>query len=464
MTVEAGSRTRNAVVDRSRLPQIGRSAPYPFPPIHKSTPPDGPRIWTAAHRSVPVVTVTLLLSRGAADDPPGQEGLAALTIDMLDEGSGGRTAVQMHEALGRIGADLDSDIGADAAVLTVSVLSRFTGEALRLLADMAARPALTEADFARVRDLRLHRLKQIRDMPAALADRAFAKLLYADHPYGHTPLGLEPTLAGLSVDDVRAFHRRFLTPSEATLVVVGDCEHDQIEPLARDAFAHWQPAPIVARPVAAPLPRPPRLNIVARKEAPQSELRIGHVAVARDTPDYHALVAANMVLGGQFVSRINMNLRENKGYTYGARTSFDFRRLPGPFTLQASVHTAATASAIAESLAEIAGIRGQRPVTADELTLGVAALTRGFARNFETAEQVARAVLQIAQYGLPDDYFVQFVPNLERVTVDDVTRVASTCLDPDRLTTLVVGDDDVVGPDLAGLALGEPFILPPGGF
>jgi zinc protease len=199
--------------------------------------------------------------------------------------------------------------------------------------------------------------------------------------------------------------------------------------------------------------------VIPRPRAPQSELRIGHVAVPRDTPDYHALVAANMVLGGQFVSRVNLNLRQDKGFTYGARTSFDFRRLPGPFTLQVSVHTAATGRAITESLAEIDGIRGRRPVTPEELALGVAALTRGFARNFETGEQIARAVSQLALYDLADDYFDLFVPAIERVTAADITRVAARHLDPDRLTVLVVGDLDAVGTDLAGLGFGDPLVL-----
>jgi predicted Zn-dependent peptidase len=181
--------------------------------------------------------------------------------------------------------------------------------------------------------------------------------------------------------------------------------------------------------------------------------------VARNTPDYHALVAANMVLGGQFVSRINLNLREHRGFTYGARTSFDFRRLPGPFSLQVSVQTAATAEAIHESIGEIAGIRDSRPVSAEELALGVAALTRGYARNFETAEQLARAVTQLALYDLPDGYFDEFVSRVESVTVDDVTRVAQQYLDPGRLTTLVVGDYSAVARDLPKLDLGAPAIL-----
>ena len=329
---------------------------------------------------------------------------------------------------------------------------------------MAARPRLAEDDFSRVRQLRLHRLSQLRDLPGAVAERVFARLLYGDQPYGHTPIGSEPSLSALTVDDVRAFHARAIVPARATLVAVGDCDHQSVERMAAAAFAGWSGEERGGESPDAPLPRAARLNVVARAGAPQSELRIGQVAAARDTSDYHALVAANMVLGGQFVSRINLNLRQAKGYTYGARTGFDFRRRPGPFALQASVHTAATASAIEESLAEIAAIRGPRPITADELATGVATLTRGYARNFETAEQVARAALQIALYDLPDDYFAEFVPRVERVTPADAMAAAARHLDPDRLITLVVGDLDTIGPDLGRLGLGDPVVMPADGF
>jgi zinc protease len=451
-------------INRSSLPEPGPSRPFAFPNIEKSTLAHGLRVWTVVHPSVPVVTFALLIRRGAADDPGGKEGLAAITIDMLDEGSGGRSAIEMHEALAAIGAHLDSDIGPDAALLGMTVLTRFAREALALIGDFAVRPSLAEADFARVRQLRLHRLRQLRDMPGAVADRAFVRLLYGSHPYGHTPLGTEATLMSMRVDDVRAFHAQAVRPTEATLVAVGDCDHAAIVQLAADAFAGWDGATSGPLPAATPTPRAPRLAIVPRPKAPQSELRIGHVAVGRSTPDYHALVAANMVLGGQFVSRINLNLRESKGVTYGARTAFDFRRLPGPFALQVSVQTAATAQAIQESIGEIAAIRGARAVTSDELALGVATLTRGYARGFETAEQVARAVTQIALYDLPDNYFAEFVPSIERLTPGDVTRAAATHLDPAALTTLIVGDFDTVRDDLAEISLGEPVVLAPESF
>jgi zinc protease len=422
------------------------------------------RVWTVHHTQVPLVAFTLLVRRGAASDPAGKEGLAAVTADMLDEGSGERSAIEMHEGLARLGAQFDTDIGSDATVASVTVLSRFAQRALELLSDIVVRPALRENDFTRVRQLRMHRLTQMRDMPSAVADRAFLKLVYGSHPYGHSPIGSEAALAGMVVDDVRTFHARAIRPSVATLIAVGNCEHLDIVQLASDAFADWQGATDGDAAAGGTLPKGQALSIVPRARAPQSELRIGQVAVGRDTPDYHALVVANTILGGQFVSRINLNLREDKGLTYGARTAFEFRRLSGPFVLQASVQTSGTATAIGESIGEIEGIRGTRPVTPDELALGIAALTRGYARSFETGEQIGRAALQLALYDLPDDYFEQFVPKIEAVTSDDVSRVMARHLDPARLTTLVVGDFEAIGADLAGLGLGDPAVLPPDSF
>ena len=203
------------------------------------------------------------------------------------------------------------------------------------------------------------------------------------------------------------------------------------------------------------------LAVIDRPSAAQSELRIGHVAVPRSTPDYHALLLLNMVLGGQFVSRINMNLREGKGVTYGARTAFDFRRGPGPFQLQASVQTSATAVAIAEVLAEVTDIGTTRLVSEAELTLARAALTRGYPRNFETAEQIARSTAQLALYGLPDDYFERFVPTVAALGLDAVARVAATHLHAERLVALVVGDRAAIEPTLARLPFGEPATLSP---
>ena len=447
-------------VDRSRLPALGADPQFALPEIRRHSHPSGLRVWTVEHREVPLVSFLVLLPIGSSSDPSERPGLAAITGDLLDEGSGSLNALELHEALARIGAQLDTEVGSDATMLELTTLERHAEQGITLLADMVLRPRFEQRDFDRVRDLRLNRLIQLRDTPSALADRIFAELLFKGHPYGHLPIGTEGSLRAMTLRDVTGFHARAYGPSAATIVAVGDASHERLRELVDRAFGAWtagEPSPRPSDPASLPpvAAAPARLAIVNRSAAAQSELRIGHVGPPRASPDYHALLVLNMVLGGQFVSRINLNLRENKGYTYGARTSFDFRRAPGPFTLQASVQSEATADAVREAIGELRAIRGSKPVTREELAMGRAALTRGYPRNFETADQVGRAAVQLALYDLPDDYFSTFAPKVEALTVDDITRAATTHLDPSRLLTVIVGDREKIGPALHRLELGE---------
>jgi len=446
-------------VDRSRLPALGPDPGFRFPEIRRGALTNGMGVWTVEHHAVPLVSFLVLLPAGSAADPANRPGLAAMTSDMLDEGCGDLNALELHEALGRIGAHLDSEIGSDSTLLTLTSLSRYAGRGVAMLADMFICPRLDQRDFDRVRELRLNRLVQMRDMGPALADRAFAQLLYPGHPYGHLPLGSEGSLRAMLLREVSAFHRAQFMPSRMTVVAAGDAPHAELAALVERAFGGWAHAPGATPPAERTIDQAPpapanRLALLHRPGAEQSELRIGHVAVSRSTPDYHALLVLNMVLGGQFVSRINMNLREDKGYTYGVRTSFDFRRGPGPFTLAASVGSEVTVEAILEALSEIRAIRGDRPVTREELETGRAALTRGYPRTFETAEQISRGAAQLALYGLADDYFTTFVPMVLAVDEAAVTRVAEAHIDPARLLTVIVGDREKVGPSLPRLELG----------
>jgi zinc protease len=449
-------------IDRSKLPALGPETGFTFPQIHRTTLANGLRAWTVEQRDIPLATFLVLLPVGAAADPPARPGVAAIVGDLLDEGSGDLDALGVHEALGQIGAHLDTEVGADATLLELTALERYAGEAVALLAEMIIRPRLDVRDFDRVRELRLNRLVQLRDLPPAVADRAFAQLLYRDHPYAHMPIGTEDSLRAMTLEEATAFHRDAYDPARATVVAVGDASHERLTELIDQAFGSWSRTPGATASVtvdrAADRPPPPgeRLALVHRPGAAQSELRIGHVGLPRSTPDYHALLVLNLVLGGQFVSRINMNLRENKGYTYGARTSFDFRRGPGLFLLQASVQSEVTADAVREALGELRAIRGDRPVTRAELELGRAAVTRGYPRNFETGDQVARAAAQLALYGLPDDYFSTFVPRVLALGEQDVTRIAAAHIHPEQLVTVIVGDRDRIGASLDSLDLGMP--------
>ncbi len=446
-------------VDRSQLPVLGAERPFRFPEIRRTVLGNGLRVWTVPHHQVPLVAVLALVPVGASSDPPDRPGLAAITGDMLDEGAGDRSALDVHEALGRIGAQLDLEVGHDATVLALTTLERHLGRGLELMRDMLVRPRFEQREFDRVRDLRLNRLLQLKDMPPALADRAFTQLLYRNHPYGHLPIGTEGALRSLVIRDIGAFHRRAFVPSRTTVVAIGDATHDSLAAAVRTAFEGWnaEPEGTIADPdtFLDPPPPPARLALVHRPGAAQSELRLGHVALARKSPDYHAALVANMILGGQFVSRINMNLREDKGYTYGARTAFEFRRAPGPFVLQASVQSDATVDALREAIGEIRAIRGERPITRAELELGRASLTRGYPRSFETADQIARGAAQLALYDLPDDYFSTFIPKVLALGEAEVTAAAFKHIDPSRLLTVVVGDREKLTPALRTLELGE---------
>ena len=454
-------------VDRSRLPAVGDDPLFRFPSIVRHRLSNGLQLRTVEHPGLPIVTFVLQVDGGSGADPAPLEGLAALTADMIDEGTGLLSAIDVSDAFARIGADYDVDTGPDATAFTLTTLTRFAGRGATLLADILTRPSLRQADFDRVRQLRLDRLKQLKDLPPAVAERAFFRLLYGNHPYGHLSIGNPASLQRMTLEDVVRFHATTFRPSRVTLVIGGAMSHDDLVYLAQQAFGGWAgqvgeadgPGPVAAD-IAPQTAGAARLAIVPREGAAQSELRIGHLSARRDTPDYAALLVMNAVLGGQFVSRIMLKLREEKGLTYGARSGFDWRRGRSPLLVQTSVRTAATAEAIRDTLDEIEGLRGLRPPSDHEMTLARASLTKGYPRNFETGSQVARSVGQLALYGFADSYFEEFIPRVRAVTAADVTRVAEQYLDPPRLTTLIVGDHAAIAASLSNLGLGEPQILP----
>jgi zinc protease len=245
--------------DRSRLPPLGAEPAFKFPEIRRAVLGNGLRVWTVQHRQVPLVAVLALIPVGASSDPADRPGLAAITGDMLDEGAGERSALEVHEALGRIGAQLDLEVGHDATVLSLTTLERYLDRGLELVRDMLVRPRFEQREFDRVRDLRLNRLLQLKDMPPALADRAFTQLLYRNHPYGHLPIGSEGALRALMIRDISAFHRRAFIPARTTVIAVGDASHEAMLGSVRAAFEPWTAAAdgAVADPETFPEPLPP---------------------------------------------------------------------------------------------------------------------------------------------------------------------------------------------------------------
>ena len=455
------------VIDRSRLPQPGPVPTARFPPMRSVRLSSGLAMRTVEHPGPPVVTFRLLMPVGSASDPTGQAGLASLTAGLLDEGSDARPALELHAALDRIGGRFGVEVGSDATRVSLTTLSRFAVDALALLAEIVTRPRFDETDVARVRDLRRSRVRQLRTVPGAVADRVFLETLYPQHPYGHLGIGTEHSLVGLTATDVRQFHQDAYQLGRATLIAVGALTHEGFIEAAERAFGEVPVRPVsaavVVDPAGLPPPGPPsaRIVLVDRPGAVQSELRVGHVAVARRTPDYYALQVLNMVLGGQFVSRLNLRLREEKGYTYGVRTAFDCRRAPGPFAVQGSVQSGATVESLQEVFTQMDAVGGDRPPTPAELDVARSALTRGFARGFETAGQVARGIEGLVLHGLGEDYYDRFVGEVEAVDGSAVTAAAAAHLHADRAVAVIVGPADEIAPGLGVLDLGEPVRVEP---
>ena len=452
-------------IDRTTLPPVGADPVFSFPPVARYRLDNGLEVCVVEERRMPIVSFALVVAGGSGLDPRGRDGLAGIVADMLDEGSGTRGAIEISEELASVGAEYEVEVGPDATTASMTTLAKFADRGARLLADMTVRPALRQADFDRVRQLRRDRLRQMKDVPGAVAERAFLHLLYGDHPYGHLAIGDEESLAGFSLEDVVTAHGSSFVPSRATMVVAGGLPAADLLALARDAFGAWSGrTDAAARVPAADVPMigtgRQRLALVPREGAAQSEVRLGRLVSPRLTPDYPSLVVMNAVLGGQFVSRINLKLREEKAYTYGARTGFDWKKGISPLALHASVHTASTAEAIADSMVEFSGLRGLRPVTESELELAKASLTRGYPQHFQTVPQLARAVGQLSLFELPENYFSTFIPLINAVSADDVSRVACAHLDPESCITLVVGDERVVAEPLSRLGLPSLEVLP----
>src|SRR5262245_27165938 len=438
--------------ERFELPRLGPPTVVRFPEVWRDVLSNGLRLWTIPQADMPVVTAALVVEGGTATDPTHLPGLASLVADLADEGAGGRDAIQLADTLARLGSLLEVEAGPDVTTISITTIAKNLMPALALAADVVIRPHLADPDLKRVRELRLSRLRQLSRVPAAAADRAFLGAVFGEHPYGHGALGTTAVLEAITLDDTREFWDRIVVPSRSTLVIVGGMTATEAESAALETFGVWT-ASSAARSESTPGPAEPdrRLLVVDRPDAPQSELRLGHLGRSRATAEYYPPLPLNAVLGGQFTSRINRNLRETRGITYGARTSFDMRRQGGTFTCETSVQADRTAEAVTEVLAELRAIQRDQAVVGEELLAAKASLTRGYVRHFETAAHLLRAAAQLITYDLDEDTFDRFVPSVEAVGSDDLTRVAQAFLRPDDSTIVVVGDASRIGATLGAV-------------
>jgi predicted Zn-dependent peptidase len=442
--------------DRSRPPQLAAAPELRLPALQKRQLSNGLPVLIVELHEVPVAQIHIVIRGGASDDPPGRFGVANMTASMLEQGAGSRSALEIADAIDYLGADLTATSGFDSSVIRLHVPVTRIADALPIMSDVVLRPTFPKDELERLRQERLTAILEARNDPPTMAAVAFAHLLFGSRDrYGTPVYGTADVVKSVTPDDLRAFYAQIYRPDNATLLAVGDLAPDTLLPLLEKSFGQWR-APSGPRPSsrlpAAGQPSARQIYLVDKPAAPQSQIRIGGIGVARGTPDYFPIQVMNTILGGSFASRLNNNLREQHGYTYGAGSAFDMRTSEGPFQASAGVQTDKTAEALKEFFNELTGIR--KPVSTDELTRAKNYVALRFPGGFETTGDISRHVEDAIVFDLPDEYFARYIPNIKAVTVEDVQRVAQKYIQPDRFAVVIVGDRRVIEPGVRALNLG----------
>lgn len=441
-------------LDRTKPPELGAATDMKMPAMVEKTLANGLKLVIVEQHEMPLVDVALVIRTGVEADPVDKSGLATLTANMLDEGAGNRDALGIADQVGFLAVDLNASSTWDQSVVSLHSTKATLDSALALMADVALRPTFTEKEFTRVHNERLTGLLQEQDRGPAIADRAFAAIVFGDdNPYGRSTAGSRETVENIVRDDVQNFWKQWYVPNNATLVIVGDLTAAEAEKRANDMFGAWTQGtlPTLAAVPAAPAAKPSTIYIVDKAKAPQSSFRLGGVGVARSSADYYPLQVLNTALGGSFTSRLNQNLRETKGYTYGAQSGFGMRREPGPFIARAEIVAEKTDSAMVEFMKELNGIR--EPMKPEELEKTKRYLQLGYPADFEEGSGIAMAITRLIPYGLPLSTLADYQTKIGAVTGADVERSAKQYIDPTKMSLVVVGDRKSIEPALKALKI-----------
>ena len=436
-------------------PIPGPPREYRFPRFERRRLENGIELVVAPVHKLPLVTVVVLIDAGAVCDPPGREGTALLTAKLLLEGTQTSDGAELTERFERLGASVDSSADWDAAAVTLTAMSERLPQAMAILGEMLRTPAFRQREVERLKAERLAELLQLRAEPRGLADELFSRFIYTPGSrYTKSEGGDGDSIDTIDRDQLLGFYETRYLPGGITVVVSGDITADRAESLVRDTLGSWTGgAP--QRVVGDDLPgsRERAVHLIAKGDAPQSELRIGHVGIPRNHPDFFPVNVMNAILGGLFNSRINLNLREVHGYTYGAFSSFEWRRQAGPFTVSTAVKSDVTDAAAREALSEIDRIRAE-PVGTEELSLATSYLDGVFPIRFETTASIAAALAVLVTHGLPDDYYDRYREHVRAITVDQILEAAQTYLHPDMLQMVVVGAPEAIRAPLDALGFG----------
>ena len=458
LTVVQSAAFAQGTFDRTKPPELGPPPRVALPPIVTRELPNGLKLMIVEQHELSLADFVLLVGSGSTTDPTTKIGVANLTSAMLREGTATRKSLEIADQIAFLGINLSPSSSWESSTLSLHTPTAQLDSALALFADVALHPSFPANEFERIRKSRLTDLIRLKDQGPAIANLAFPAIIYGSgHPYGAATLGTEASVKSLSVTDLQNYYQANFKPNNATLIIVGDVSPSQIEQKINAVFGGWQRGDVSPLAYADP-PKAGTTTIylIDKPGAAQSSFRIGAVGVPRSTKDYFALSVMNTILGGSFSSRLNQNLRETKGYTYGANTRFDMRRAAGPFSASAEIVAAKTDSALLEFMKELNAIRQTVPPT--ELSRAKRFLQLQLPGNFETTQDIAFQLVPVALYGLPLDYYNNYVQNIEAVTQADVARVAQQYINPGSLAVVIVGDRKSIEPGLKAINV-APIVI-----
>jgi len=451
--------------DRSKLPEVGTPPELNLPPLQRTTLSNGLKVVLAERHNAPVVDMTLIIDAGYAADSLASPGTAKLTLAMIDEGTKKRNSLQIAERAELLGARIGAGSSLDTAFLGVNAITSKLDDSLELFSDVLINATFPQADFERLRAQSLATIKQEKTQPQGIASRLFPKLIYGEgHAYSNpfSGNGSEESVQKLSREDLIAFRNRWIRPDNATLLVVGDATLEGIKPLLEKHLAGWKAPdePLPKKNLATvQVQSKPRVFMVNRTGAEQTLIMGAYAGPPRSDPDYIALETLNTILGGGFVSRLNMNLREDKHWAYGAGSGLSAAEGQGPFVVRAPVQTDKTAESIQEMVKELKEILGSRPPTDAEIKFAQDSLVLQLPGSNETSSEVAGSYADIVTYGLKDTYWNDFVGEVKQMTPEKLTAAARKLVQPDAMTWIVVGDLAKIEADVRKLNLGEVKVL-----
>lgn len=452
-----------AGADRSKPPEPAGFPSGEFPEFDRVTLTNGLDILVAQRTAIPLVNLTLILNAGFAADQFAQPGTAAMTMAMLDEGTAKRSALEISEELALLGAELSSGADLDTSMVSLSALRENLDDSLAIFADVVLNPVFPPNDLDRLRAQYLALVRQEKTRPTSMALRVLPKLIYGEgHAYAQplTGSGTEDSIRAITRTDLQQYHDTWFRPNNATLLVVGDITTAEITAKLEELFKTWEPADVPVKNIDTVERRAQNaVYIVDKPGAEQSIIFAGEVAPPKSNPDEIAIQVMNDILGGNFSSRINMNLREDKSWSYGARSMIMDAEGQRPFLVYAPVQTDKTSESIREILAELTAINGDRPPTEDELARAKSSKTLSLPGRWETNRAVLRSMGEIVRFGLADDYWDTYADEVNALGIDDIARAASEVVAPDDLVWVVVGDREKIESGIIKLGLGDTRII-----